>query len=188
MGTAEPPSLGHLVGTFLLVGATSFGGGLTGYLRRALVDERRWLTDEEFVRGLSVAQAVPGPNAVNLAVFVGYRFHGVAGSALAVASVFVVPLMALSVLAVGWARWGAVPSVIGALKTLAAFGAGMMAATGTSMFRSARLGPIDLVLAAASFAAVGILRYPVPAVLAVLVPLSVWFHRNDPVLKGDAGG
>ncbi|HQR68601.1 MAG TPA: chromate transporter, partial [Thermoanaerobaculia bacterium] len=65
-GTVRP-SVGELARAFLLVGATSFGGGLTGYLRRALVEERRWLTEEEFLRGLSVAQAVPGPNAVNLA-------------------------------------------------------------------------------------------------------------------------
>jgi len=177
--TGGTVSLGRIARTFLVIGATSFGGGLTGYLRRALVVERRWLTDEEFLRGLSVAQAVPGPNAVNLAAFVGYRMHGFAGSAVAVLSVFLVPLAALALLAAGWSRWGGVPPVAGALGTLAAFGAGLMAATGTSMFRAARLGPSDLLLAGAAFAAVGILRWPVPAVFALLLPLSVWLHRRD---------
>jgi chromate transporter len=167
-----------LAGTFLLVGATSFGGGLTGYLRRALVEERRWLTEEEFLRGLSIAQAVPGPNAVNLAVFVGHRFHGVPGSLVAVGSVFVVPLAALSLLAVGWARWGAVPSVVGALATLAAFGAALMTSTGIAMFRAAKLRRTELLVAAASFAAVALLRLPVPAVLAIFLPLSIWLGRS----------
>ncbi len=171
-------SMRDLAETFLLVGATSFGGGLTGYLRRALVVERRWLSEEEFLRGLSIAQAVPGPNAVNLAVFVGHRFHGVVGSLVAVGSVFVVPLAALSLLAVGWARWGAVPSVAGALGALAAFGAALMASTGIEMFRAAKFRRTELVIAAVSFAAVGVLRLPVPAALAVLLPLSIWLQRS----------
>ncbi len=172
-------SLSELAGAFLVVGATSFGGGLTGYLRRALVVERRWLTEEEFLRGFSIAQAVPGPNAVNLAVFVCYRAHGAAGAAVSVVSVFLVPLAALSLLAAGWATWGAVPAVRGALAALAAFGAGLMAATGTSMLRAARLGRADLLLAAAAFAAVGLLRWPVPAVFAALLPVSILLHAGE---------
>lgn len=172
-------SLGRLAGAFLLVGATSFGGGLTGYLRRMLVDERRWLTEEEFLHGLSVAQAVPGPNSVNLAIFVGHRFHGLLGSCVAVSAVLLVPLIALSVLAVAWSTWGGVPGVQGALKTLGAFGAGFMAATGLSMFRAARLRGDDLATGAVAFAVVAILRWPVPVVLAALIPVSVWLHRRD---------
>lgn len=178
--------MADLARTFLLIGATSFGGGLTGYIRRALVEERRWLTEEEFLDGLSIAQAVPGPNAVNLAVFVGHRFHGVAGAMVSVGSVFVVPLAALSLLAVGWSRWGEVPSVAGALKALAAFGAALMTATGIATFRVARLRPAELVLAAVAFAAVALLRFPVPAVLATLLPLSILLQRKGP--RGEAGG
>ncbi len=178
-------SLGRLARTFLLVGATSFGGGLTGYLRRMLVDERRWLTEEEFLHGLSVAQAVPGPNAVNLAIFVGHRFHGLIGSCVAVSAVLLVPLIALSVLAVAWSTWGEVPGVQGALKTLGAFGAGFMAATGLSMFRAARLRGDDLVTGAVAFAVVAILRWPVPVVLAALIPVSVWLHRRDAEMEGE---
>ena len=185
---APAVSMRDLARTFLLVGATSFGGGLTGYLRRALVEERHWLTDEEFLRGLSIAQAVPGPNAVNLAVFVGHRFHGVAGSLVAVGSVFLVPLAALSLLAVGWARWGGVPSVAGALGTLAAFGAALMASTGIGMFRAAKLRKSELLVAAASFAAVALLRLPVPAVLAIFLPLSIWLGRPGPGKKPEDAG
>ena len=172
-------SLADIAKAFLVVGATSFGGGLTGYLRRGLVVELRWLTEDEFLRGLSVAQTVPGPNAVNLAVFAGYRLHSFAGAAVAVVSVFLVPVLALALLAAGWSRWGSVPAVCGALATLGAFGAALMGATGAAMFRAARLGRGDLLVAAAAFAAVGLLRWPVPAVFAALLPLSAWLHRND---------
>lgn len=177
--TGRTVSLADLAGTFLLVGATSFGGGLTGYLRRMLVEKTRWLTNEEFLRGLSVAQVVPGPNAVNLAIFVGHRFHGLLGSCVAVSAVLLVPLVALSALAIAWSTWGSVSGVQGTLKALGAFGAGFMAATGLSMFRAARLRGADLATGAAAFAAVAILRWPVPAVLGALIPVSVWLHRRD---------
>ncbi len=178
--------MAELARAFFLIGATSFGGGLTGYIRRALVEERRWLTEEEFLGGLSISQALPGPNAVNLAVFVGHRFQGVAGSMVSVASVFVAPLAALSLLSVGWARWGEVRSVAGVLKALAAFGAALMAATGIGMFRDAKLRPVELVVAAVSFAAVALFRFPVPAVLAILLPLSILLQRSGS--RGEPGG
>lgn len=181
------PSVGELARAFLLVGATSFGGGLTGYLRRALVEKRHWLTDDEFLGGLSVAQAVPGPNAVNLAVFVGYRMHGLAGSLLAVLSVFLFPVLALTILAAGWARWGSVAPVVGALGTLAAFGAALMAATGATMLRAARLRVADLLLAAVAFVSVALLRLPVPAVLLGIVPVSFWIHRRDETSREERG-
>ena len=91
------PSLGALAWRFLLVGATSFGGGLTGHLRRALVEDRSWLTEDEFLEGLSIAQAVPGPNAINLSIYAGWRLRGGAGALAAAAAVMLVPLAFVSV-------------------------------------------------------------------------------------------
>ena len=176
---APPVTLGRLAATFLLVGATSFGGGLTGYLRRSLVEERSWLTEDEFLRGLSVAQVVPGPNAINLAIFVGHRFQGLAGSLVSVLAVLLVPLLALSLLAFSWAAWGGVRQMQGALLGLGAFGAGFMAATGLGMARAARLRGADLLLGAAAFATVALLHWPVLLVLGLLVSLSVLVHWRD---------
>jgi len=165
-------SLARLAGTFALVGATSFGGGLTGYLRRTLVEDRRWLAEGEFLEGLSVAQAVPGPNAINLAIFSGWRLHGPAGAVVAVGAVMLVPLIVVSALAAGWSTWAARPHAAGVLRALGAFGVGLMASSGFSMLRAARFGTVDLVLAAAAFAAVAVLHAPVPAVLFGLAALS----------------
>lgn len=76
-----------------------------------LVEERRWLTEDELLEGPSLAQAVPGPNALNLAVFSGHRLHGPAGAALAEASVLSRAApgpSTLFVLLLGFraARWG----------------------------------------------------------------------------------
>lgn len=178
-GASPAVPLGRLATTFLLVGATSFGGGLTGYLRRMLVEDRRWLTEEEFLRGLSIAQVVPGPNAINLAIFVGHRFRGIPGSIVCVLAVLLVPLAALAVLAAAWTAWGGVTWVQGTLRALGAFGAGFMAATGLSMFRVARLRGADLATGAAAFATVALLHWPVPLVLGLLIPVSALVHWRD---------
>jgi chromate transporter len=176
-GTVRP-SLGSLAAKFLLVGATSFGGGLTGHLRRALVDECRWLTNDEFLEGLSVAQAVPGPNAINLAVYSGWRLRGAAGACVATAAVMLVPLAFVSALAAGWAGGIALPRAAGVLRALGAFGVGLMASSGLAMLRAARFDGLDLALAGGAFAAVAVFAAPVPAVLFGFAALSALRPRR----------
>ena len=73
--------------------------------------------------------------------------------------------------------------MIGALGALAAFGAALMASTGITMFRAARLSAVEILVAAAAFSAVALLRLPVPAVLAVVLPISVWLLGSGPAKK-----
>jgi chromate transporter len=77
---------------FLRLGSLGFGGpiALAGYMRRDLVDERGWYTDEEYQQGLAIAQTMPGPLAAQLAMWLGYLERGARG-ALIVALPFVVP-------------------------------------------------------------------------------------------------
>jgi len=172
------PSLGALAWRFLLVGATSFGGGLTGHLRRSLVEDRRWLTEDEFLEGLSVAQAVPGPNAINLSIYAGWRLRGGAGALVAATAVMLVPLAFVSGLAAGWAGGAALPHAAGVLRALGAFGVGLMASSGLTMLRAARFDTLDLVLAVGAFAAVAVLAAPVPAVLFGFAALSALRPRR----------
>jgi chromate transporter len=77
---------------FLHLGATGFGGpiALAGAMQRILVDERRWVTRDEFVEGLALAQLTPGPLAAQLAMYLGYLRGGVLGATV-VAVAFVLP-------------------------------------------------------------------------------------------------
>lgn len=177
-GTGPRVSLARLAGTFALVGATSFGGGLTGHIRRTLVVDRRWLTDDEFLEGLSVAQSVPGPNAINLAIFAGWRLHGPSGAAVAVVAVMLVPLAFVSALAAGWSTWATWPHAAGVLRALGAFGVGLMASSGLSMLRAGRFRGPDLLLALAAFLGVAVLGASVPVVLFGLAALSALRTRG----------
>jgi chromate transporter len=92
-----------LIRYFLLLGATKFGGpiALAGAMQRDLVDDRKWITNEEYLRGLALAQLAPGPLAAQLAIYIGWVRGGVAGATL-VGIAFVLPsflmVLALSAL------------------------------------------------------------------------------------------
>ena len=74
---------GELFGTFFKIGAFTFGGGyaMVALLEHEFVEEKRWLTREEFLDMVAIAESTPGPVAVNSATYIGYKLAGVAGAA-----------------------------------------------------------------------------------------------------------
>ncbi|MCQ2426474.1 MAG: chromate transporter [Lachnospiraceae bacterium] len=71
--------------SFLKIGAFTFGGGyaMIALLRREFVEEKKWLSSEEFFDLVAVAESTPGPIAINAATYIGFRSCGLAGSLLA---------------------------------------------------------------------------------------------------------
>ena len=88
---ALPPSSS----IFLTIGSTSFGGGLTGWMRRELVEKRGWLDDQQFLANYGLSQMVPGATNVNLAVLIGAQLRGAVGALTALAGLLLVPLAIL---------------------------------------------------------------------------------------------
>ncbi|MGA7393434.1 MAG: chromate transporter, partial [Terrimicrobiaceae bacterium] len=83
---AEPsrPTLFELAKTFNHIALASFGGGLSAWSREVVVVEKKWMPEEEFLSAITMCRILPGANQVNLAVFVGSKFRGMAGAAAAV--------------------------------------------------------------------------------------------------------
>src|SRR3954470_5946944 len=77
------PSLWRIFRVFFVMGATSIGGGVVGYLRSGLVIRQRWIDDPAFVELLSISQTLPGLNATNMSILVGDRLRGTPGAVLA---------------------------------------------------------------------------------------------------------
>ena len=110
--TDGPPySLAQLAFYFLKLGSIGFGGpvALVGYMYRDLVEKRRWITEEDYKEGLTLAQLMPGPLAAQLAMYLGYVHYRIAGATV-VGIAFVLPSF-LMVVAIGWAyvRYGGLP-------------------------------------------------------------------------------
>src|SRR6476660_4922356 len=88
----QPQSLTDLFVSFTLLALQGFGGVLA-VVQRELVDRKGWLTQEEFIEDWAVAQIMPGPNVVNLAMMIGGRYFGLAGAMAALAGMLAVPLV-----------------------------------------------------------------------------------------------
>jgi len=110
MNDRQSYSLGKLALYFLKLGSIGFGGpvALLGYMYRDLVEARRWIADDEYKEGLTLAQLMPGPLAAQLAMYLGYVHFRVLGATV-VGIAFVLPSF-LMVVAIGWAyaRYGGI--------------------------------------------------------------------------------
>jgi chromate transporter len=174
--SAGPASLAALFVSFLAIGSTSFGGGLTGWIRRELVENRGWLDDQQFLSCYALSQVVPGATNVNLAVLIGAQLRGAVGALAALAGMLLVPLAIL--LIVGSFYFAAHGAPGGRLLNAALAGAGAAAigfniATGIRLARHnvRRLGPA--LIAAAIVIGIGVLRIPLLEVLLVMLPASL---------------
>lgn len=112
----EPCSLRDLIVYFLRLGTLGFGGpiALAGYMQRDLVERRRWVSKQDYVEGLALAQLAPGPLAAQLAIYLGWVRGGVFGATL-VGIAFVLPsfLMVLALAAL-YLEFGGLPWMVGA--------------------------------------------------------------------------
>src|ERR1700712_5361337 len=92
-------SLEQLALYFLKLGSLGFGGpvALVGYMHRDLVENRQWISPEEYKEGLALAQLAPGPLAAQLSIYLGYVHYGILGATM-VGFAFVIPSFILVVL------------------------------------------------------------------------------------------
>ena len=129
MGVASKVPLPQFVGYFLWLGTVGFGGpiALAGHMQQDLVDARGWVSKEDYVEGLALAQLAPGPLAAQLAIYLGYVRAGVFG-ATAVGIAFVLPsfLMVLA-LSAAYVRFGGLPWMQGMFYGIGAAVIGIIA-------------------------------------------------------------
>ena len=167
----SPPSLIELFKGFFLLGVTGFGGVLP-LAHDGIVVRRRWLDEEEFVDLLGLCQLLPGGNILNLSIAIGMRFHGVVGALVAFAGLLAAPGVIVILLGSGYARLRGIPAVEHLLAGLAAAAAGLLASMTFRLATRLRGTPGAMIVAAATFVAVALLRLPLVATVLVLLPIS----------------
>src|SRR5436189_2774608 len=133
-----PCTLTELLLYFLRLGTTGFGGpiALVGYMQRDLVEKRRWISRQDYVEGLALAQLAPGPSAAQLASYLGWFRGGVTGATL-LGVAFVLPsfvmVLALSAL---YLRYGGLAWMRGAFYGI---GAAVIAVIARSAYELVRM-------------------------------------------------
>jgi len=182
---APPPQIpthAELFLAFFKITLSGFGGTLP-WTRRMFVEEKRWMTAQEFNDAYAVCQFLPGPNIVNLTSVFGSRMRGATGALAAWAGFLGFPFLLMVVLAMLYARYGDTEALRRILGGMAAAAAGVMISTVTKMaeplFRGP-IGPAPFVMLV-TIAATGILRVPLLWMMLVLVPASIalaWWVRR----------
>jgi chromate transporter len=175
------PSLAELFVAFATISLSGFGGVLA-WSRRMMVEERRWMTAEEFNEAYALCAFLPGPNIVNFSVIFGSRFRGPLGGLIALAGLLGPPMVLVTIIGAIYAYYGDLPALRRALTGVAAAAAGLMMATVAKMarplFRGRSVtGPL---VGIATFLGIGIMHWPLPLVLIVIFPVSValaWVQR-----------
>lgn len=176
-----PNSPTELFVAFTLLALQGFGGVLA-IAQRELVDRRSWLTREEFLDTYSLAQLLPGPNVVNMALMLGDRFFGWRGALASLAGMLLAPLVIVIALAAGYQHFADSAAATGALRGMGAVAVGLMLAMGFKMLAPLRRNPMGpwvcTLIAAATIVLVGVLRLPLVWALPGLGVTSWWVART----------
>ena len=162
---------------FLLVGATSFGGGVVAYLRSGLVAKRQWLDDKEFVELLSISQTLPGLNATNIATLVGDRLGGVAGAIAALCGICLPAWLFMYGVAIGYHGHGDRPVIVAMLKGVAAAAIGLVLAMVVQLSKKSLAHTYDLIFIVFTVIGVNRLHQSVPRVLIAVGLLATFWYR-----------
>ena len=171
------------------LGWVSFGGpaGQIALLHRELVDRRRWLSERHYLHALNYCMLLPGPEAMQLATYLGWLMHGVPGGLIA-GGLFVVPsVFVLTALASIYALWGQLPllaSVFAVLKP-AVLAIVLMAAL--RIGRRTLRTPLLIALALAGFIAMALFRLPYPLVVIGAGVIGLVVTRWRPALLLSSG-
>jgi chromate transporter len=159
----QPRSTWDLFLTFTILALQGFGG-VIAVAQRVLCEQKRWMTKEQFVESLAVAQVLPGPNVCNLSLMVGDRFFGWRGAFAALAGMMAVPLVIVLAVTALYAQHAANPAVAGALKGMGAVSAGLIVGTALKLLGALKENPMPVWVCAGflilTFVAVAWLRLP----------------------------
>ena len=186
-GDQAPPvevTLGEIFGAFLLIGATSFGGGVMAYMRNSLVAKHRWIDDPTFVQMLAMSQSLPGLNSTNIAVLAGDRLRGTGGAAAAMCALCLPGGIIMFVVGMLHGVHGDRPLVTAMLHGVAAAAVGLVIAVAVQIGRKVLARIDDLAFVALAVIGVNVLHLSVLVVLVVVGAVAIWWHRPRPAAPG----
>ena len=170
---ADRPGLRELFVCMTQVAFSAFGGGMSLWSHRIIVERRQWMTSESFVTGLTVARLFPGPNQINMSVYIGSIFQGLPGSLAAVAGIILFPFTLLMLLGLLYFQFSAIAEVNRLLAGLAAAAAGMALSMGFKILEVYKTDYLALTIAVIVFVSLQIFRFHLIPVVLVAGPIAM---------------
>ena len=163
----DPVSFGQAVIYWLRLGFVSFGGpaGQIAIMHRDLVEERRWISEARFLHALNYCMLLPGPEAQQLATYIGWLMHRTLGGIVA-GALFVLPSLAI-LIALSWIylRFGDVPVVAAILYGIKPAVTAIVVAAAWRIGSRALRHPLLWAIALAAFIAIFVFDVPFPAIV-----------------------
>ncbi|MFM1814094.1 MAG: hypothetical protein RLZ98_789 [Pseudomonadota bacterium] len=166
-------SLFDIFKLFLMIGALSFGGGLIAWVYREVVEKRKWLTEQDFLGGLTLSQVLPGINMANISVYIGQRLRGVKGSLVAVFGLILIPFFFILALLQVYHQLIVIPGVQHYLDGMAVTAVGLFMSVGVKSARKVVTSIAPAVFILIIVVTVGFWRWPLLPVALALAPISV---------------
>lgn len=159
---------------FVSIGARAFGGVLP-WAHRAIVEERRWMTPQDFAEVLALCQFLPGPNVGNMSIVLGRRWFGLHGAFAAFMGLMALPFFWVFGLALLYAEGASNPMVRAVVTGVGVAGGGLFIGTAFKLAKPIHGKWLGIALVVACFALVALARVslfivlPVAAILAWLL-------------------
>jgi chromate transporter len=173
MPVSPPASLRELFLGFFAISWRSFGGVMP-WAHRVMVEERRWLTQEDFTATIGLCQFLPGPNIGNASIVLGKRWFGLKGAVVAFLGLFALPFVWVLALASVYVHFSSNAVLRAVVTGVGAAGAGFFIATAIKLAKPLVRKPAGLVVAVACLLAVGVGRVSLFYVLPVAAALSLF--------------
>jgi len=190
VATQASPGLREAAAVWWRIGVLSFGGPAAqiALMHRTLVDERRWLSEREFLDALGFCMLLPGPEAMQLATLAGRRLHGVRGGLIA-GGLFVLPgALVILILAALYAQLGALPWMQALFNGVQATVVVIVLDALLKVGRRALHDTLDRTIALSAFVALFALAIPFPIVIGGAALLGVLRARRAPATPATTGG
>lgn len=167
--------------TFLIIGATSFGGGVVAYLREALVRKKKWFDDVEFLEMTSISNTLPGLNATNMAILAGDRLAGWLGATGALIGMCLPAFLFMTAAGMVYSESHARPLASAALRGVAAAAVGLIAATWFKIGKKSLRGFYDAFFVMAAILGVNYFKWGVPITLLAVGAVAIFTYRPHTV-------
>jgi chromate transporter len=171
---AEIPGLITLFFAFAKMSLMGFGGVMV-WARRSIVEQHKWMTAQQFNETFALCHFLPGPNIVNLSVVFGARFRGIPGAFAAFLGLVLPPVLIVLCLAMVYSSYGENEALRRTLAGVVCATAGLFLATVVKMLQPIvkERSFVALAIVVVVFAAIGVMRWPLPPVLLVAIPVSI---------------
>lgn len=174
------PTFAEALRVWLKIGLLSFGGpaGQIALMHKVLVDEKKWIDEPRYLSALNFCMLLPGPEAMQLATYVGWRLHGLKGG-LAAGLLFVIPgALVVLALSIAYAAFGKLPL---AEALFIGVKAAVLAIVVEALLRVAKRalkGNLDWIIAGAAFVAIFAFQVPFPIIVLAAALFGLWRGRG----------